>query len=106
MTLAKKSQKMHINTTQNIRSGYLSEAEYQRFLQETKQKLGEFPLVPFSIPVQLQSKVGSEMPIGINGVQVVIPADGKTYEIPEPFAKQGYKSLQAIEAADLGRYQE
>jgi hypothetical protein len=42
-------------------------------------------LVKASIPKALEKHIGPTLLLGINGVQIVLPVDGKEYEIPTPF---------------------
>jgi hypothetical protein len=45
-------------------------------------------LVKVSIPKAFEKHIGPTLLLGINGVQIVLPVDGKEYEVPSPYKAQ------------------
>lgn len=69
-------------------------------MAETQQLLAGFknePRKPISIPKAMANSVGSYLPITVNGVQVRIPCDGKTYYINETHWEHARERLAKLD---------
>ena len=55
------------------------------------------PKKPISIPKAMANSVGSYLPITVNGVQVRIPCDGKTYHINETHWEHARERLAKLD---------
>ena len=78
---------MAVNTTKNVAQAQKETAEkdLERQVKKAADSLKAEKLVKVSIPKALEKHIGPTLPLGINGVMVVIPVDGKSYEIPAPY---------------------
>lgn len=77
---------MAINTvksTTKAKETAISELEKQ--VKEAAIALKAEKLVKVSIPKALEKHIGPTLLLGINGVQIVLPVDGKEYDVPAPF---------------------
>lgn len=90
-----------INTASSMSDGTLSEKEYQESLKKSLEVFKDMKKVKVSIPKQMASVLGSSLPVGINGCVIVIPVDGKQYEVPEAYAEILHQSLQVVQAEDV-----
>jgi hypothetical protein len=70
-----------------------SMAEAQQLLAGFKNE----PRKPISIPKAMANSVGSYLPITVNGVQVRIPCDGKTYYINETHWEHARERLAKLD---------
>lgn len=70
-----------------------SMAEAQQLLAGFKNE----PRKPISIPKAMANSVGSYLPITVNGVQVRIPCDGKTYHINETHWEHARERLAKLD---------
>lgn len=71
-----------------------SMAEAQQLLAGFKNE----PKKPISIPKAMANSVGAYLPITVNGVQVRIPCDGKTYYINETHWEHARERLAKLDA--------
>jgi len=78
---------MPANTTASLKAAPLNDADFQRDLDNAKKKFAGEKLVKKKINPSLAQKVGSTLPMSINGVTLVLPVDGTEFQIPETFAK-------------------
>lgn len=77
---------MATNTTKTVtEKRETAEAELTKQVKEAAVRLGAEKKVKVSIPKALEKNIGPTLPLGINGVQIVLPVNGKEYEIPAPF---------------------
>jgi hypothetical protein len=78
---------MAVNTTKTMKENVKETAERDLELQvkEAANRLNAEKLVKVSIPKNYEKFVGPTVPFGINGVMIVLPVDGKDYEVPAPF---------------------
>jgi hypothetical protein len=77
---------MAVNTTkstQAVKETAIKDLEKQ--VKQAAEQLKAEKLVKVSIPKALEKHIGPTLLLGLNGVQVVLPVDGKDYEIPAPF---------------------
>jgi hypothetical protein len=91
---------MNINTANGAGSKF-TEAEFQRELDQVARVLGEMPTKTISIPKQMAATVGESLPAIINGVKIVVPVNGESYEIPEPYYNIIMNSLKTIHSGDV-----
>lgn len=86
-----------INTSKSLTEAkVLTDAELKKQIKGTNEIFQKEKLVPFSVPPSLQKHIGETMFISINGSKVVIPVDGKSYEIPESLAKLGQQTINKL----------
>lgn len=79
---------MAVNTTKSVGSAAAKETAIQDLEKQVKdaaRALTAEKLVKVSIPKVLEKHIGPTLLLGINGVQIVLPVDGKDYEVPAPF---------------------
>jgi hypothetical protein len=76
---------MPVNTTKAVTSGEVNEKELQKQIEAAAKALGTEKKVFVSIPKNFLKHTGPTVLFGINGVQIVLPVDGKEYEVPFPF---------------------
>lgn len=74
------------NTTTSLNKPVVSEAELTAEIAKAKAAFNGEKLVKVSIPKILSKGIGPTLFVGVNGVFVNIPVDGKEYEIPETLA--------------------
>ena len=77
---------MAVNTTKStaeVKETAVKELEAQ--IKRAAEVLKSEKLAKVSIPKALEKKIGPTLFLGIQGVHVVLPVDGKEYEIPSPF---------------------
>lgn len=75
-----------VNTSQSLKAGFKTNAQ---LAEENKRALAKSKgekLVTVSIPSVLQSKLGPNQFISVNGVSVTIPVDGEDHKIPATHA--------------------
>jgi hypothetical protein len=77
---------MAVNTTKlAANQKETAERDLEKQVKEAAAALKAEKLVKASIPKALEKHIGPTLLLGINGVQIVLPVDGKEYEIPTPF---------------------
>ena len=77
---------MAVNTTKSaasIKETAVRDLEVQ--IKDAAKALNSEKLVKASIPKAFEKNIGPTLPLGINGVQIVLPVDGKEYSVPAPF---------------------
>lgn len=92
-----------INTTASVNTPdvTVSERDYQESMNRSLAIFKEMPKTKVSIPKQLVNVLGESLPVTINGCTIVVPVDGKRYDIPEAFADVLNDSLQVVQAEDI-----
>lgn len=86
-----------VNTTKSLKAQFKTNAE---LAEETKRAVTKFKnekTTKVSIPSVLQSKLGPNQFISINGVSVTVPVDGEDHDIPVTHAahlKEYLKNLK------------
>lgn len=90
---------MAVNTTKSTQSMQATAIkELEKQVKEAAQRLNAEKLVKVSIPKALERHIGPTLLIGINGVQIVLPVDGKDYEVPAPFKAQLNEYLDNLQS--------
>jgi hypothetical protein len=77
---------MAVNTTKStaeVKETAVKDLELQ--VKKAAEQLKAEKLVKVSIPKALEKHIGPTLYLGLNGVRVVLPVDGKDYEVPAPF---------------------
>jgi hypothetical protein len=77
---------MAINTTKSVKAAQetaIKDLEAQVKLAAAQLKSEK--MVKVSIPKAFANSIGPTLPLGINGVMIVLPVDGQDYEVPAPF---------------------
>ena len=91
------SPQMLVNTTQSLKAGFRTNAQLAEETKAAQKKFGNEKTVKVSIPSVLQSKLGPNQFISVNGISVTIPVDGEEYAIPSTHAahlKEYLKNLK------------
>jgi hypothetical protein len=70
-------------TVQAVKETAIKELEAQ--VKDAAQRLNSEKLVKVSIPKALEKYIGPTLYLGLQGVSLVLPVDGKDYEVPAPF---------------------
>jgi hydroxymethylglutaryl-CoA reductase len=76
---------MAVNTTKSLNQKETAIKDLEKQVKEAAAKLNAEKLVKVSIPKAFEKNIGPVLPLGINGVMLVLPVDGKEYEVPAPF---------------------
>jgi hydroxymethylglutaryl-CoA reductase len=76
---------MAVNTTKSLNQKETAIKDLEKQVKEAAAKLSAEKLVKVSIPKAFEKNIGPVLPLGINGVMLVLPVDGKEYEVPAPF---------------------
>lgn len=84
------------NTTKSLGENPKSNKDYQKEMDLTAAGFQQEPKVKFSVPKMLQSSLGSELFIAVNGSHVVVPVDGEEYEIPKTLAEHGKEVIKNL----------
>jgi hypothetical protein len=76
---------MAVNTTKSIGAKETAIKDLEKQVKDAALALKSEKLVKVSIPKAFEKNIGPTLPLGINGVMLVLPVDGKEYEVPAPF---------------------
>ena len=76
---------MAVNTTKSIGAKETAIKDLEKQVKDAAAALNAEKLVKVSIPKAFEKNIGPTLLLGINGVQIVLPVDGKEYEVPSPF---------------------
>lgn len=77
---------MATNTTKSLNQA-TTNTELDAQIKKAKAAFDSEKQVKVKIPEVLKSSIGQTLLVGVNGVFVNIPVDGKEYPLPETFAK-------------------
>lgn len=79
---------MAVNTTKTAAAVAKETAvkDLEKSIKEAANALKSEKMVKVSVPKAFERHLGPTLPMGINGVMIVLPVDGKEYEVPKPFA--------------------
>ena len=78
---------MAVNTTKSVaKAQETAVKELDAQIKAALTQLKSEKTVKVSIPKAFASSIGPTLPLGINGVMIVLPVDGKDYEVPAPFS--------------------
>ena len=75
-----------MTTTKGLNAGTINDATLSAELKRAKLAFSKEKTVKVAVPAVLKSSLGRTLFVGVNGVFVNIPVDGKEYEVPETFA--------------------
>lgn len=78
---------MAVNSTKSMVEPKVNDKELQDQIKKAAELFKKEKLVEVSIPRTFEKYTGPTLPIGINGVFIVLPVDGSKHKIPETFAK-------------------
>lgn len=78
--------KQVINTSKSMSKPSVNEKELENQIKKAAEAFEKEKLVQVSINTNLQKNIGESLPLGINGVRIVLPVDGSKHKIPESFA--------------------
>ena len=84
--MATEKKKKAMTTTKGLNAGTVNDATLSAELKRAKNAFSKEKTSKVSIPTVLKSSLGRTLFVGVNGVFVNIPVDGKEYEVPETFA--------------------
>ena len=91
---------MAVNTSKSI-NGQAEKAtslqDLEKQVKEAAEKLKSEKLVKVSIPKGYEKFVGPTVLFGLNGVQIVLPVDGKEYEVPLPYKEHVQAFLDSVQ---------
>jgi hypothetical protein len=88
-----------VNTSKSLKEGIKETAErdLENQVKEAAKRLKADKQVKVSIPKGYEKFVGPTVPFGINGVMIVLPVDGKEYEVPAPFKEHIQAFLDSVQ---------
>lgn len=77
---------MAVNTTKSVaKAQETAVKDLEASIKQALVQLKAEKTVKVSIPKAFEKAIGPTLPLGINGVMIVLPVDGKDYEVPAPF---------------------
>lgn len=76
----------NVNTTKSIQKPQTNNADLKKQIKKAAAVFEKEEMVEKSIPKQFQKHIGPSLPLGINGVRIVLPVDGTKHKIPKSFA--------------------
>lgn len=79
---------MAVNTTKSVGVKQAQETavkDLEKQVKDAAKQLNAEKLVKVSVPKAFEKAIGPTLPIGINGVMLVLPVDGSEHEVPEPY---------------------
>jgi hypothetical protein len=78
---------MAVNTTKSTAETVKETAvkDLEKQVKQAAEQLKAEKLVKVSIPKALEKHIGPTLYLGLQGVSIVLPVDGKDYEVPAPF---------------------
>ena len=79
-------QQKSTTTTKSLNAGTVNDATLSAELKRAKLAFSKEKTTKVAVPAVLKSSLGRTLFVGVNGVFVNIPVDGKEYELPETFA--------------------
>jgi hypothetical protein len=74
------------NTTKSVTESKVSDAQLQADIKRAAQIFKGEKMKSVSINKNYQKFIGTELPMRINGVLIVLPVDGTKHNVPETFA--------------------
>ena len=91
---------MAVNTSKTMNGQAVKETSQKDLelqVKEAAAKLKAEKYVKVSIPKGYEKFVGPTVLFGINGVQIVLPVDGKEYEVPATFKEHVQAFLDSVQ---------
>jgi hypothetical protein len=91
---------MAVNTSKSMNgqaAKELSQKDLEKQVKEAAERLMSEKMVKVSIPKGYEKFVGPTVLFGINGVQIVLPVDGKDYDVPLPFKEHVQAFLDSVQ---------
>lgn len=85
-----------MNSTNSVNNPNVTDADLQKQVVALGAKFNAEKKVKVNIPKGLAKNVGPTLFVGINGVNLVIPADGEDHSIPETFASHVKEYLKNL----------
>lgn len=95
-TVTPESAKRKVTSSKSVNTAQISDAQLGKELAKAKAAFSGEKKVKFSIPKVLAKDFGPTLFVGVNGVFVNIPVDGKEYEIPETLAKHAKRTIDNL----------
>ena len=86
---------MATNTTKSVKNNQVSTAEMDNQVKKAANTLKDQKQVEVMIPKYLKNRLGSNVPVAVNGAVVHVPV-GKKVKIPESMAKILNESLNEL----------
>lgn len=79
---------MAVNTTKSVAAlKETAQKDLEAQVKKAAEALKAEKTVKVSIPKVLEKNVGPTLYLGLNGVSIVLPVDGQSYDVPAPFKK-------------------
>lgn len=85
-----------VTSSKSVNTAQISDAQLNKELTKAKAAFSGEKKVKFSIPKVLAKDFGPTLFVGVNGVFVNIPVDGKEYEIPETLATHAKRTIDNL----------
>lgn len=90
------SKQPKVNTTKSVRESKVTTAQLDKEMKDIAKLLGDQKKVKVTIPQYLKERLGSTVPVSINGATIHVPV-GQTVEIPEDMATILNESLANLQ---------
>lgn len=84
-----------VNTTKDVKAGGITAAQLDSEIKNAAKVLNDEKKVEVTIPAYLKSRLGSTVPVGINGAVIHVPV-GTKVKIPESMAEVLNESLNQL----------
>lgn len=84
------------NTTKSMNEPQVTDKDLQEQINKAGAAFKGEKKVKVSIPKALQKHLGPTLPIGVNGVFIVLPVDGTTHEVNETHAAHLQEYLNGL----------
>lgn len=84
-----------LNTTETVKNAPVTAAQLDSEMKTAAKVLGDERKVSVEIPAYLKPRLGSTVPVGINGAVIHVPV-GEKVEIPESMANVLKESLNQL----------
>lgn len=91
--------KSNVNTTKSVKEApakQYTQAQIDADIKKAGKDLEGEKKVEVLIPKYLKSRIGSVLPVGINGAVIHVPV-GEKVKIPEPYKKIVEQSIEGLE---------
>lgn len=91
------AQTVNTKASMPISAKETAERDLENQVKEAAKLLNAEKTVKVTIPKGYEKFTGPTVPFGINGVMIVLPVDGKEYEVPAPYKEHVQSFLENLQ---------
>lgn len=95
-TVTPESAKFKPNTSKSVQKAKVSDSDLNKEIARAKAAFSKEKMVKVAIPQVFQKDFGHTLYVGVNGVFINIPVDGKEYEVPETLAAHAKEAMNNL----------